>query len=148
MPREPTIDRQGLLVLGREECLGLLHTSKVGRLVFVDESGPLALPVNHAVHRGQVVFLTASGSKLDAAEQADRPVAFEVDAFDAVEQAGWSVVIRGRLDSVSDPDEVAELESLGLRPWADEVDRDRWLRVRTDEISGRRIIRRPDRTAR
>lgn len=138
--REPTLDAQGLLRLTRDECLGMVTSVAVGRLVFVDDEGPIALPVNHVIHHGDVVFRIAAGSKLDAARSASGRAAFEVDEFDDEQETGWSVLIRGALEVITDEQALASLRGLALRPWADEVARDHWLRVTADEVTGRRLI--------
>ena len=136
--RTAPIDREGLEILGTDECLRLMARAKVGRIAFVDAGEPMVLPVNHALDGHDVVFRSASGSKLDAAWGA-RPVAFEVDAFDELGRVGWSVLVRGTADIVTDPRECERLDTLELRPWADAVPRSEWIRIRPTEISGRRI---------
>ena len=42
-------------------------------------------------------------------------------------------------ETVTDTDEVTELDAMELEPWADAVPRLAWVRIRADEISGRRI---------
>ncbi|MFI9450778.1 pyridoxamine 5'-phosphate oxidase family protein [Amycolatopsis sp. NPDC052450] len=59
--------RQQLEVLGREQCLGLLRTVRVGRLVFVEDALPAVRPVNFRVKRDHVVIRVAGGAKLAAA---------------------------------------------------------------------------------
>ena len=76
-----SLDHSGLGVLSREECLRRIRTARVGRVAFVENGEPVILPVNHGLDGDAVVFRTAPGSKLTAAEN-DEPVAFEVDAFD------------------------------------------------------------------
>lgn len=139
-PREATPDRQGMQELTREECLGLMSQEPVGRLVFVDDGQPTALPVNHAVSAGSIVFRTTEGSKLEAVEDAEARVAFECDDWDEQARAGWSVLAKGRLQAVTEPEELERLEQLGLDPWADTVARQDWLRVVADELTGRRVL--------
>jgi nitroimidazol reductase NimA-like FMN-containing flavoprotein (pyridoxamine 5'-phosphate oxidase superfamily) len=135
-------DREGLEVLRFQECLELLDTQPVGRIAFVHAGLPVVLPVNHRRDDRTVVFRTAPGSMLDAAMMR-HVVAFEVDHYDADARTGWSVVLRGSSDVVTDDDEVARLDRLGLHPWADRADRRDWVRIRPTEVSGRRIVR-PD----
>ena len=89
-----SLDHSGLGVLSQEECLRRIRTARVGRVAFVENGEPVILPVNHGLDGDSVIFRTAPGSKLTAAED-EVPVAFEVDAFDADRRTGWSVVIRG-----------------------------------------------------
>lgn len=132
---DSSLDHQGLEVLPPEECWKLIGSSPVGRISFVDEGSPMILPVNHAVVGHRVVFRTARGTLLHEALMG-RPVAFEVDGFDEAERSGWSVVLRGLAGLADDED---SLDGLGLRPWADAVDRNDWVSVIPDEVSGRRI---------
>lgn len=131
-----SLDHQGLEVISPEECWQLLGDAPVGRVAFNESGEPMILPVNHAVVGHSVVFRTLRGSLLHEALMA-APVAFQVDGFDAVQRTGWSVLVRGVADLAEDPD---ELEQLELHPWADTVDRDDWVQIRAEEVSGRRIV--------
>ena len=124
----------GLEVLDRQECEALLRTQRVGR---VGLSTPLVLPVQFALFEGDVVFRTAPGEKLIAAVLG-RTVAFEVDDFDASAETGWSVIVTGAAEEIVDRIELARVRELDLHPWAGEL-RDRFVRIRTEELSGRRI---------
>lgn len=126
-------------VLDRETCERLLGRARFGRVCFSDEHGPQVLPVNSSVRHGDVVFRTESTSRLHALGDG-RVVAFEVDHLDRVREAGWSVVVRGTAHWIVDPQEVAEVDELDLHPWA-AGEHDRWIRIRTDEITGRMIER-------
>jgi uncharacterized protein len=77
------------------------------------------------------------GTKLDAAADL-APVAFEVDAADEATRTGWSVVVRGTLSEVIEPDDLERLRTLPLYPWAPGP-KARYLRVRPASITGRRI---------
>ena len=132
-------DHGGLEVLTLEECERLLASQQIGRIAFISAGEPMILPVNYRVHDGHIVFRTTTGDKLDAARNASS-VGFEVDDWDVDAQTGWSVVIAGAARDVEDDEQIAELEALGLRPWADAVDRSNWVRVFPHEVSGRRII--------
>jgi hypothetical protein len=35
--------------------------------------------------------------------------------------------------------QVAELETLGVKPWAEHAERTRWVRIVAEEITGRRL---------
>ncbi|GAA3736688.1 nitroimidazol reductase NimA-like FMN-containing flavoprotein (pyridoxamine 5'-phosphate oxidase superfamily) [Spinactinospora alkalitolerans] len=132
-----TIDTAGLEVLERQECLWLLAAAPIGRIVFTDRALPAVQPVNFALHGADIIVRTSSGSKLARATR-DAVVAFEVDDYDVCARTGWSVMVVGTGRAVTDPDEVAELERLPLRPWAPGP-RSHFIRVETDIITGRRI---------
>jgi CBS domain-containing protein len=133
-------DHAGLRVLGLEECLSRLRTTPLGRLAFVSDGDPVVLPVNHAVDGNDVVFRTAAGSKLFAAERATS-VAYEVDGYDVGRRYGWSVLVRGVAEAVYEDEVIDRLETLGMDSWADAVERPVWVRVRSEEITGREIVR-------
>ena len=58
--------------LPKSECFGLLARERVGRVVFVDDLGPIVMPANFVLDRHMVVFRTDGGTKLDAAVRASR----------------------------------------------------------------------------
>lgn len=131
-------DHAGLLVLTFEECLDRIASSGVGRVAFVADGEIEVLPVNYTVEGARVAFRTAAGSKLEAAvEQA--VVAFEVDAFDRAERSGWSVVIKGRAEVVSDEALIARLERSRLKPYAMAVPKPEWVVIHPNGITGRRV---------
>lgn len=130
-------DDGNLVELDVDTCLGLLAGHEVGRLAINDDPGPMVVPVNYVVEGGAVAFRTTWGSKLEAAEH-HRPASFQVDHFDVERRIGWSVLVRGRLHEVSDPDELDRLDELSLRPWAG-GDKAHWVRVMASAITGRWI---------
>lgn len=123
--------------LFRDQCLKLLATQMVGRLGIVEGGAPLILPVNYALDGDEVVFRTDPGTKL--AHGVRGSVCFEVDRIDAASESGWSVVIRGRLEEVTnldDPEFTAHIHSLTVRPWAGGA-KAHWMRVVPTAITGR-----------
>lgn len=124
--------------LSRQECYSLLsgHPARVGRIAIAGPR-PVIFPVNYALDGNDVVFRTAPGTRF-AEAVADTFVAFEVDEVHAAWQEGWSVLIRGKATAVDDEEELARLRQLDLRPWAP-GERDRYVRVRADTVTGRRI---------
>lgn len=120
--------------LDREECLELLESLKVGRIVFVDDSGPDALPVNYVMDGSDVLVATTPYGAIARGATNER-VAFEVDEIFGYSESGWSVVVRGRATRESPFDPPPELPY----PWA-EGNRSYVLRIRADQITGRRLI--------
>jgi nitroimidazol reductase NimA-like FMN-containing flavoprotein (pyridoxamine 5'-phosphate oxidase superfamily) len=125
--------------LGRDECLALLGRHTFGRLAFLDHVGvlPMIIPVNYLFHDDLVTFRTAAGSKLGTALRGE-PVAFEVDGLDQADKTGWSVVVRGHAELVTDPAVLAALAEAPLQPWAP-GDKPHYVRIQPRLISGRRI---------
>src|ERR671910_533676 len=76
-------------------------------------------------------------SKLDAAVRG-APVAFEVDGVNRERQTGWSVLIRGQVEYVSDPTDLERLRRLPLVPWAPGA-KPHYVRVRPEAVTGRRV---------
>jgi uncharacterized protein len=129
-------DRAGLEVLPFEECLRLLASVPVGRVGFVAEGEVVMLPVNHLVDGTDVVFRTAFGSKLAAAE-GQKVAAFEADHYDQQTRSGWSVLVSGRVELVEAEADVSRLSRRGLHPWATTGQRPFWIRIRPTSVSGR-----------
>jgi len=126
----------GLELISPEQCLELLRTQRVGR-VGVCSGRAGVFPVLYALLDDDVVFRTAPGEKLIAAAM-HREVVFEIDSFDMETRSGWSVNVLGTAEEIQHPDELTRADALGLDPWAGEV-RDRYVRIRASELSGRRI---------
>ena len=129
--------RTGVEVIDRAECLELLREEVVGRISVVEGTGPLVLPVNYAMHGDQVVFRTGPGSKLAASRGG--AACFEIDAFDRASRAGWSVVVRGRLEEVTTLDRQHDAVIDLAEPWLGTDGRPHVLRLVPAVISGRRV---------
>jgi nitroimidazol reductase NimA-like FMN-containing flavoprotein (pyridoxamine 5'-phosphate oxidase superfamily) len=131
---EPT-----LAVLSSQECHQLLGTRQFGRLGVIAEHYPLILPVNYAMDNGTVVIRSRRGLKLDSAQHAN--VTFQVDDIDETSRSGWSVLIRGQAEELTDDHSrqiIDRTHATGVQPWAP-GDEFRWVRIITHGISGRRI---------
>lgn len=128
------IDRNGLEVLDRAECLQLLRSVSLGRIGITVGALPMILPINFRVDGERILFRTGVGTKLDAATRG-AVVAFEADDFDALYHSGWSVVVTGVARPVDDPDD--HLVHRTPR-WAPDLS-DRLVEVSVDEVSGRRV---------
>jgi nitroimidazol reductase NimA-like FMN-containing flavoprotein (pyridoxamine 5'-phosphate oxidase superfamily) len=132
-------DHAGQEVMSPQECNDRLAATPVGRVAFIADGDVTILPVNYRYHDGAVVFRTATGSKLEAATR-HAPIAFEIDGWDSETQTGWSVLIKGTAVDVLSDDEANWELGVDLRPWSESVDRRWWVRIRPDEISGRKIV--------
>lgn len=130
-----------LFELPEEECFRLLTRGHFGRVGLVEDGRAVILPVNYVFDQGFVVFQSTAGSKLEAA-LAGASVAFEIDAVDPMYHGGFSVLAHGPAEVVDSADEVQRLSELPLRPWWPDA-RDRWVRIRVNEVSGRRLRSEP-----
>ena len=130
----PTIER-----LTREECVALMATQDVGRLVVTEHGQPLVFPVNYALDGEAPVFRTASGAKLWSSSHS--PVAFEVDSLDSQTKTGWSVIVHGLAHEVTAFDRrdlQFRVAGLAIHPWAS-GDKPSTVRIEPRLITGRRI---------
>ena len=66
--------------LSPDKCFELLAGARVGRLVYLDDLGPLAVPVNFALAGHDIVLRVEGGAKQAAMQQP--MLAFEVDHVD------------------------------------------------------------------
>ncbi|MFI6848992.1 pyridoxamine 5'-phosphate oxidase family protein [Kitasatospora sp. NBC_00085] len=137
-PGQPqAASRPLLLHLTAAECWEKIGTHGVGRIALPVEPGPAVFPVNYTVDDASIVFRTATRSS--AAPDDGAPVSFQVDRIDDHLSRGWSVLILGEARHVTDGDEVRRLSELPTTtPWAGGK-RPLWVRIRADEITGRRI---------
>ena len=131
------IDRNGLEVLDRDECLTLLARGTFGRVGVTIGALPSVLPVNYRLVGDLIVIRTGTGTKLDAATR-NAVVAFEVDDMDAIEHSGWSVMVTGVAREVVDAAEVDMLTRQPLARWAP-THESRIIAISTDLVAGRRI---------
>lgn len=118
-----------------EECWELLGQEQLGRLAFrlVDEVH--LVPINYLVDEGTLLFRTAPGAKLLAAEL-ESDVAFEIDRYD--EHTAWSVVTRGHIRRL-DENEEDRVDALPLHSWLDTPKYDVVQLVPTS-VTGRRFV--------
>lgn len=132
------------LEIDHKGCMRMLAASsgRVGRIaVGGPGAAPTVRPVNYAFddHTESVVFRSALGSMLR--EGLNSGIAtFEIDGGDPVERTGWSVIVVGAAEEVTDPAEIDRLDEFELEPWAPGV-KTHWVRIRASTASGRRIAR-------
>ncbi len=129
--------RPTLESLSEAESRAMVAPGGVGRFVFWDDRGPVALPVNYQVLEGDIVFRTES----DAAcltNLGDEAVSFEVDHLDDALTEGWSVLLTGTSRVITDPAELQQARSLDIGPWAG-GQRDTFVRLIPQVVTGRRI---------
>lgn len=119
------------------ECLALLARGSVGRLAFTQGPAPVIVPVNYVLDGASVVLRTGATTQLAQLPDGEG-VALEADHVDLDYHTGWSVLLRGRLDRVTDMDDIARCRALPLGVYAP-GSREEWRRITPATISGRRI---------
>ena len=123
--------------LSEAQCHALLAQRHLGRIAVVQNGRPLIFPVNYIVDEAQVVFRTDQGTKLDVAARGSA-IAFEVDGIDEAQRAGWSVLLHGQAELVTDPADLERLRRQPLVPWAPGA-KPHYVRLRAAKLTGRRI---------
>lgn len=128
--------------IGRAEALRLLGGVSLGRVVFTRHALPTVRPVNHVLIDGDIVIRTHEGAALTShARQGAGSgvvVAYEADVIDPDTHLGWSVVVTGYAQLVTDPAELIRYRAL-LRPWVEQT-MDYAVRIRPDLVTGVRLI--------
>ena len=124
--------------LAFDECARLLRSGVVGRVALTTPEGPQIIPVNYSAVDETIIVATSPYSALGT-YGAHNLVAFEVDHFDYEDHTGWSVVVRGRAEAITDPEEVHRLRQVWApRPWAG-GSRNLHLRIPWTAVSGRSL---------
>lgn len=121
------------------ECEDLLRSGVFGRLVLLaGPRGAEVFPVNYVTVDDAVLVRTAPGTMLDRFADGAAMV-FEVDQVDYERCHGWSVVARGRGERVDRTNRTeVEQHTPGPPRWLRRDD-ETWIRLRWEELSGRKI---------
>jgi nitroimidazol reductase NimA-like FMN-containing flavoprotein (pyridoxamine 5'-phosphate oxidase superfamily) len=122
--------------LDEAECWELVRSREVGRIAYVDDRGPMVVPITFVVGEEYLLFRVAAYSEV-ARHLPDGRAAMEVDDIDYFTRSGWSVVVRGRVDVVNTDDLPAEGER--PTPWP-KGQRSLHLRLTPDAVTGRRLL--------
>lgn len=125
--------------LDREQSLELLRSVGVGRAAWADQDGRVVVvPVGFTVLEDAVLFRTAEGDKLAAVRRGTH-FAFEADEVEPALRTGWSVLVHGTPEIVSDSAEHERLGRLLPSPWDRSAPKPYLVLLRIDEVSGRRL---------
>jgi nitroimidazol reductase NimA-like FMN-containing flavoprotein (pyridoxamine 5'-phosphate oxidase superfamily) len=111
--------------------------------VVVDDH-PEIFPMNHAFDpaTGEIAFPSRAATKLRAALAAEW-VAYEVDGIDPEDGSGWSVMVIGRAEELTDRHAIERMVRLRKARWA-VSEQSHWLIIRPARITGRLISHRFD----
>jgi nitroimidazol reductase NimA-like FMN-containing flavoprotein (pyridoxamine 5'-phosphate oxidase superfamily) len=125
--------------LSAAACNDLLRDATVGRIVFVDDNGPGAWPVNYGVAGDRIVFRIEQHSSLRDLWKG--PIAFEVDHIEEDTVSGWSVLVRGTASEVPIarvPELIKLMKSKPPGPWAEGI-HNVWVSIEPGVITGRKL---------
>lgn len=133
----PDEDPSVLDRLPRDECLLLLASVPVGRIVYTRRAMPAVELVNFTLDNGDIVIRTDASGKLAAATRG-AVVAFEADALDLDQRRGWSVTVVGYSREITDPRDIARLRKTVPRPWVP-GEREHFIQITPGVVTGRRL---------
>ena len=131
--------RRTLEDLSWDECFTLLGQETVGRLVYEDDLGLAAVPINYAVAGHDIVFRSEEGSKVRGLRE--HGVAFEVDHIDEATRSGWSVLVRGTSEEVEIghvPELLRRIDGGVPLPWKKGIHKI-WVVITPKTVTGRRL---------
>ena len=126
--------------LSHEACMARLARKRRGRLALIVGQYPQVFAVNYRVVDDLVVFRTHLGPDVLPAHYAN--VAFHVDHIDEVTRSGWSVLVQGIAEDVSDQRDEPKNErarSLAIDSWA-AGEPSRIVRIIPVRVTGRQIV--------
>lgn len=129
---------QPIEIMTEGECWARLGNHVIGRLVVAVGHQPDVFPVNYRVDEDEIVVRTAEGTKLAAAIMGGL-VAFEIDDFDELGHAGWSVVVHGTARESVVLEDVMHDDEIDTNPWA-AGEKGRVMRISPERITGRRVL--------
>jgi len=128
-------DGSALRQLSSDDCLRLLATVPLGRIIYTRQALPAVELVNFAIESGDIIIKTDRSGKLAAATRG-AIVAFEADVVDLERRSGWSVTAIGPSRPVADPADIVRLRRMGLDSWAPGV-REHFIRITPQLLNGR-----------
>jgi hypothetical protein len=134
-------DRQ-MMKLSRDECLCLLGSVSLGRIIFTSGALPAIRPVHHLLLAGHIVIRAGLGAAIGReASGAGTVVAYEADVIGADQQLAWSVVVIGRARRVAgSAAESRYREALGPSPGQE---LNQLITISTDLVTGHRVMAEP-----
>jgi uncharacterized protein len=103
--------------LSPDECRDLLRAGGIGRVGVSIGALPAIFPVHYRLVDDDIVFHAPSPQSAAPGALAGTVIAFEADGFDSPDDAGWSVLVVGRVeaDGTSDGTRVPCARISGVR---------------------------------
>jgi hypothetical protein len=122
--------------MAEDVCLTALRTEQIGRIVLTQRALPLAVPVSYLVTADSVV-VRVPDHETSGWHAAGSVIALEADAQDA--EGGWSVLVLGMADEVTDAAQIDVFDRTVPTTWADTSSSNAYLRIPFSLVSGRRL---------
>jgi nitroimidazol reductase NimA-like FMN-containing flavoprotein (pyridoxamine 5'-phosphate oxidase superfamily) len=129
--------------LDEAECMKLLSTRRIGRLVYTSRYGPVALPSEYKICEGSIVFRTYRTTFTEedlrtGIEHAEYQVVVEADQADPDAREAWLVHVRGTAHHIDTEAERASIADIALESWL-EGEPEHFIRVDPISVRGQRI---------
>jgi hypothetical protein len=103
--------------LDRAECLRLLESVDIGRVIYTERAMPAAAPVRYILNGAEIFFRTDNMVMAEAAGKG-AVFAIQVDQIDPQTHWGWHALGLGRACQVIQPGKLAELNARMPAPWS------------------------------
>ncbi|MFI5529866.1 pyridoxamine 5'-phosphate oxidase family protein [Kitasatospora sp. NPDC051853] len=129
-----------VVTLGEAECLRLLGTVPIGRVVYTEHALPAVLPVAFEVSPDDTLILGLRAGSTVSRALDGTVAAFQADHLDPATRTGWSVLVHGRTEVVRDPAAVRHLLRTGPLPWVNSGQEPMFVRIVPELVSGRRVL--------
>jgi Pyridoxamine 5'-phosphate oxidase len=122
------------------ECMILLGSVSLGRIVFTARALPAVRLASHLVDGHHVIVRADASAPITSklTPEVGTVVAYEADAVDPAEHLGWSVTVVGVAQQVTDPAAVTAFRR-SLRHWA-HGGRDQIVSIDTRMATGFRLV--------
>jgi len=133
------VDFSGVEELSVDECWELLANAsshQVGRVALVTNGDVLVLPVGFGVDDRTVVLRTHEG-RISAQAKAAKQITFEADAGHLVHGSGWSVLLIGQPEIVTDAVSISRMRQHPPYAWGS---KNTWIKIHPTQVSGRRVV--------
>jgi nitroimidazol reductase NimA-like FMN-containing flavoprotein (pyridoxamine 5'-phosphate oxidase superfamily) len=124
-------------MLSASECRGYLAQGGTGWVAVTIGALPAIYTVSFALEDEHLLFRVAQRSALRRAVSGS-VVAFSADCFDKSKEDGWTVLVRGVGEEISDEALAVSLRSLPLRSYSEAPERDCFVRISLTQMSGTR----------
>lgn len=121
--------------LSEQESWELLEQARFARLATRDGEEIDITPLNIVADGEHIYFRSAPGTKVRALQR-NPHVSIEIDRVSGSE--AHSVVARGTARTLTDPDDIAHVERLGLRPWL-ETEKSEVVEITATRVTGRKF---------
>jgi nitroimidazol reductase NimA-like FMN-containing flavoprotein (pyridoxamine 5'-phosphate oxidase superfamily) len=124
--------------LSVDACRAFLARGGMGQVAVTYNALPVIQPVPFVFHDEYVVIRAPNRSSLCRAVK-DSVIAFNVHHFEGGGGQGWSVLVQGVGEEVTDSDLLRSLLALPLPSWSDEPETDCIMRLPITKITGAQV---------